>query len=616
MEVTRDNFEQVADEIKSLLPTAEFYAIDEEMTGIMLDKSTAPHMGDTVELRYEKMRRVTQEFNLMQVGICLYHRHSEEGEAAGLVARPYNFFVLPDAKSSCGKLRMHISTAEFHNSNGMDYNKWLRKGVPFLSQAELDAQIGAIEDTLADGPRPDHQRVQLTREADKAFVAATLQGITEWVAVGDGGEHVLPECNAFLRRALYEAVGADHPDLAIESRVVDPDMPHKKRLVVLQLSDEERAARRAEKRRLKVEALRARAGFLRVFEMLVASRKPLVGHNLTYDLMFLYSHLHAPLPPTLAEYKAGCHELFPLVWDTKLCSVASGVFNDTMLASLHASCVSSDGVPAVRLADGFTAYASGERCHEAGYDAYITGVAHSALQHLGHAPATRLNLCYLMRSLSILNLGGDDALMETGTCLHLTFDLTSRTTAELVDLFAPLLAPSADSSSAADAATVDAASTSAHSAAPASASVRWISETSAFVVLPAVCGHVSLEDVALHSMERPEWKGLCVQSFEDWRAAQAKAIATSEPFRLDATSQQAKEADGEPTMTEAQWRAKAAAEAQEAAGVVAGKAAEAEVSRRTARPLAKAKRTRTPTVANPDDEPPRRSLRSTTKTHA
>ena len=32
---------------------------------------------------------------------------------------------------------------------------------------------------------------------------------------------------------------------------------------------------------------------------------------------------------------------------------------------------------------------------------------------------------------AILNLGGDDALMETGTCLHLTFDLTSRTTAEL-----------------------------------------------------------------------------------------------------------------------------------------------------------------------------------------
>ena len=52
MDVTRENFSAAVDALEALLPTAEFVAIDEEMTGIMLDKSTAPHAGDTLETRY------------------------------------------------------------------------------------------------------------------------------------------------------------------------------------------------------------------------------------------------------------------------------------------------------------------------------------------------------------------------------------------------------------------------------------------------------------------------------------------------------------------------------------------------------------------------------------
>jgi CheY-like chemotaxis protein len=63
-----------------------------------------------------------------------------------------------------------------------------------------------------------------------------------------------------------------------------------------------------------LEKLRERAGFLRVWRLLTAARKPIVGHNLTYDLLFLMSHFHrSPLPSTLAECKATLHELFPQV---------------------------------------------------------------------------------------------------------------------------------------------------------------------------------------------------------------------------------------------------------------------------------------------------------------
>jgi hypothetical protein len=310
MDVTRDNFSAAVDALEALLPTAEFVAIDEEMTGIMLDKSTAPHAGDTLETRYQKMKRVTHEFNLIQVGMCLYHR--EEGK---LVARPFNFYVLPDAKSACARLTMHVSTAEFHKTNGLNFNTWLCQGIPFLSSAEFDALESKLDDD-ADEAAPA-SRIELTRPADKQFVANALASIAAWLpgsSEGEGGmyELVLPECNAFLRKALFELLQQQYPELTAESRAL-PEAPEwKKQLVIVRLSEEERAARKAERRAAKLEKLRERAGFLRVWRLLTAARKPIVGHNLTYDLLFLMSHFHrSPLPSTLAECKATLHELFP-----------------------------------------------------------------------------------------------------------------------------------------------------------------------------------------------------------------------------------------------------------------------------------------------------------------
>ena len=242
-------------------------------------------------------------------------------------------------------------------------------------------------------------------------------------ASAQGGmyELVLPECNAFLRKALFELLQHQYPELTAESRAL-PEAPEwKKQLVIVRLSADERAVRKAERRAAKLEKLRERAGFLRVWRLLTAARKPIVGHNLTYDLLFLLSHFHrSPLPSTLAEFKATVHELFPQVWDTKLVAMQSGRYADTMLAKLHEALVSSAGVSAVPLAAGFEAYEGAERCHEAGYDAYLTGVAHAALVQLGHATAGRCNLCYMMRSLSILNLdpAGEDPSTESGTAVR------------------------------------------------------------------------------------------------------------------------------------------------------------------------------------------------------
>ncbi len=54
----------------------------------------------------------------------------------------------------------------------------------------------------------------------------------------------------------------------------------------------------------------------------MSSRKPLIGHNLMYDLLFAYAHFHEPLPPAASLFKRELHALFPTVFDTKLLAQA------------------------------------------------------------------------------------------------------------------------------------------------------------------------------------------------------------------------------------------------------------------------------------------------------
>ena len=86
---------------------------------------------------------------------------------------------------------------------------------------------------------------------------------------------------------------------------------------------------------------------------------------------------------------------------------------------------------------GYDRYAAGGQCHEAGYDAYMTGVVHAILRHSGACTDAACNTLYAMRSVWQLNLAGDDTLVDPkATVIHLSFAAEPRTTtADLLRLF-------------------------------------------------------------------------------------------------------------------------------------------------------------------------------------
>ena len=193
------------------------------------------------------------------------------------------------------------------------------------------------------------------------------------------------------------------------------------------------------------QALDQAGGFVRIWKMLCDAKKPVVGHNCLFDLLFLFSHFQGTLPPTCDDFKAALSGLLPVIWDTKhLASQSGGRHVDTALGPLYEACTAAgDGISVV-FGDGFAQYdnavtggAKGP-AHEAAFDAYMTGVVWASLMADGEgaAVADKHNHLYLMRSLFCLNLHGPDAVVEEGVLVHIAGFDKRCSTHDLIALFA------------------------------------------------------------------------------------------------------------------------------------------------------------------------------------
>jgi len=313
---------------------------------------------------------------------------------------------------------------------------------------------------------PRKNKVKLTRTEDIAFVARTMASLREWIdtdenngnneeeeivqdgnnnAGGGVGGHtngvngenhndaeadnntglgkreiegsslVLPPCNAFLRRCLYETIEEEYPGLVLERAASGPTAgPAANQIRVIRLSSTEK--KRREERLLQEEwsKLLYSIGFTTVFQAIsdacngrtfsdkqtnaffagessdVSSpgdgnkKIPLIVHNGLMDLMFLLTHCHGEsLPESFEDTKRIIRGYFPYVYDTKIlsteCSDAVVRGGNTALGELYQSVFSPEmndlELKKATIMNGD----SSEQAHEAAWDAYMTGCVYYAL---------------------------------------------------------------------------------------------------------------------------------------------------------------------------------------------------------------------------------------------
>ena len=408
MNVTKANFPSVLPEFGNLLEQCEFYAIDGEMTGIEIPSSRG-HVCDEPEVAFEKKCRVAETYSFIQFGICLFQENS--GPGPRYVARPFNFFVFPssDERLCPGRtLVLEPDGISFNKRNQMDFQKWFYEGVGYCNAAQEDRyRARKLEQFTAPAPTS-----QLTDPIDKKVAAELERKVKEWYADKNGSsEYVLPQ-KAERRVRLF-----------VQSQLRDLELTFTNRgrlsLVVRGKTSQEAAAEQVESQILDF------VGFRKVFNLMVASKKPVIGHHCLSDYLFLIAAMDADLPKKSQDFAILMQRYFPHIYDTRLLAsyipdweskfrsrglqmVAEYYMDSTQkkMANVTFPLGFDRYAEALRMkAAGKTLY--GALAHEAGYDALCAGYVYLCLrEELSlQTLAACQNVFPLFRSLYAINVG-------------------------------------------------------------------------------------------------------------------------------------------------------------------------------------------------------------------
>lgn len=375
MEVTNTNFSLIVEEFLELLKTCEFYAVDQEMTGITCDD--VPD-GITLDLgeSYAAKRIPACRYTAFQIGIALFHKRTGD---QGYFARPFNFYLRGSAD-----VQLSMSAIDFLAANHMNFQKWLCEGIHYCT-AKAEAE---------EMERFFPQKPSNLSEEDQEWVASKLEEIKKWY---NGTDEQLkltePHRNVVCDIALHHELLASGVEVTVWPRF-DCRIPTWKRESTTitrgfdETKDEEDILRRR-------TAVSRRIGFRTVFKALVESKKPMIGHNYFSDLLFLLNQHEVELPLSLGEFKQHVHSLFGVIVDTKVLarSMPEGMKTfasdalEPLFIELGKRGATDKNLIKVALPMGFESYdkrvvAAGKStgAHCAAYDAYMTGWAYLQLR--------------------------------------------------------------------------------------------------------------------------------------------------------------------------------------------------------------------------------------------
>lgn len=451
--------------VYSAIEDADFLAIDGEFSGI----SDGPNVSaltnglDTPEERYTKLKKHSMEFLLFQFGLCTFKYDQTKSK---YITKTFNFYIFPKPFSRTSpdiKFICQSSSIDFLASQGFDFNKVFCHGIPYLNQEE-EAQLreqteerrnqqangvgtpSFISPSSSKGPAhvPDEHKDFINRVVEK--VEALFSDSEKTLD--------LDPCTGFQRKLIYQTLNRKFPK-GLHVETIETEK--KERFIqVSKVDEEERKRREQQKLEREQEELNDAVGFSRVIHAISKSGKLVVGHNMLLDVMHTIHQFYCPLPEELQDFKEVTMCVFPRLLDTKLMASTQpfkDLITNTSLAELEKQLKETPfKSPQVEAAEGFPSYNTAqEQLHEAGYDAYITGLCFiSMANYLGsfltppkaHISARSkliepfFNKLFLMRIIDIpyLNITGPDLQPKRDHVLYVTFPKEWKTS-DLYQLF-------------------------------------------------------------------------------------------------------------------------------------------------------------------------------------
>ncbi|ODM91508.1 Poly(A)-specific ribonuclease PARN, partial [Orchesella cincta] len=325
----------------------------------------------------------------------------------------------------------------------------------------------------------------------RKFMEETQQQVKTLVA-GGLKELLLEDLNPFQRKLIFNNIKPKFNDLYFETVLREDDMdsssvsesdtesspagatkttpraasastgrPSRSRILrVAKMTEDERKAREDEKKKQHMLNINKGVGFSKVIRKISESGKICVGHNMILDIAHSIHQFVDDLPEDLATFKALVQTAFPNLVDTKLMCCTHPfreLFSSSVLGDVLKR-VQDDpfSLPIIKKEsrESSLSYELADlKSHEAGYDAFITGVCFIGLcQYLGtlqipkkkvvlpNSPLVMpfLNKLYLMRMLDItyMNISGTDLTPRRDHVFHVNCPKES-TTKTILNMFSP-----------------------------------------------------------------------------------------------------------------------------------------------------------------------------------
>eukprot|EP00596_Hydrurales_sp_CCMP1899_P000518 CAMPEP_0119039126 /NCGR_PEP_ID=MMETSP1177-20130426/8452_1 /TAXON_ID=2985 /ORGANISM="Ochromonas sp, Strain CCMP1899" /LENGTH=545 /DNA_ID=CAMNT_0007002611 /DNA_START=63 /DNA_END=1700 /DNA_ORIENTATION=+ len=373
--------------LKEKIQSCAYLSFDLEMTGIFpSDYRKRNKKNDDPDARYERMVPVASKYGIVQIGLCLFHECLQPDGSIVMEASTYTFYLYSDNGAD---IALSASSISFLRANKMDFGKWISKGLNYANAKDEAYLRGKYLDSEAkEAPSVDAvkkvDRIVLTKQFDIDYLSRNTTALDLYLADEEAKDFHFEKCNSYLRRVLYQYMEANHPLLTMQKSSDD-------RLQVLKLSDDAKQQHLAQTIEDNKKSYDSAMGFKLVFNEIISVKKPIIGHNCMYDLMFMMRWLDGPFEngnmENLTDFKVKVNRLFPVIFDTKYIAI-SGILGeeakemDSSLGELYQRVVvpsmagtgTGASTPLLRHAPEFEAYYSdGGQFHDAGWDAYCTG---------------------------------------------------------------------------------------------------------------------------------------------------------------------------------------------------------------------------------------------------
>ncbi|XP_022830629.1 poly(A)-specific ribonuclease PARN-like isoform X1 [Spodoptera litura] len=382
MEVVRKNFKETLPLVKESIDKADFLAIDTEFTGLINGRDVT--IFDSPEDYYLRLMNGSSEFLLIQFGMSCFYWDEKRNH---YLNDTYNFYLYPRGRPGPDRLFLcQSSSLDFLASNGFDFNKLIREGISYMTSAtETKLRENLAERQLSYSKEKDAVRIP---DENRQQIEDICNKVKNFIEKSTDTEMEINRCNSFIRMLLFQELKLRFKDeVIVDTKVLE----NKNRILKVIRKTADMDDQDTLRKKKEWDELEEAIGFSRVAQMISQSEKLVVGHNMLLDLLHTLGHFFQQLPSDYPSFKEFSHCMFPKLLDTKYMS-SLPPFKDKLGSSVLTELLSTLGEPPFSLPKIGSRQGRGyshldDKEHEAGYDAYITGLCFLAMH--GHLARMR-----------------------------------------------------------------------------------------------------------------------------------------------------------------------------------------------------------------------------------